>query len=88
MVGNNTELEYPPELETEIKTYFEKRSAYLNDAKGKYILIKGEDVIGVFDSYLDALKTGYEKYGNVAFLVKQILEIEPELKFTANILGI
>jgi len=79
--------EYPPELEAEIRAYFEKKAEYLKAAAGKYLLIKGEEVVGVFESEADALNAGYEKYGNAPFLVKQVLEVEPELRFTASILG-
>ena len=43
-------------------------------------------VVGVFESQKDAIKVGYEKFGNEPFLVKEVLEVEPELDFTANIL--
>ena len=37
-----------------------------------YALIIGESSYGVFDSYENAVFAGYQKVGNVSFLVKQI----------------
>ncbi len=80
-------VKYVPELEEEIKTYFAGKEEYLKTAKGKYLLIKGTRVLGVFDSDRDALREGYKKFGGEPFLVKQVVEVEPELTYTAHILG-
>jgi len=44
--------------------------------EGKFVLVHGSDVIGVFDSYSDALTAGYEKFGLENFLVKRISSVE------------
>ena len=41
---------------------------------GGYVVIKGNEVLGVWFNRLDALKEGLAKYGNVPFLVKEIRE--------------
>lgn len=63
-------------LEQERNTFESNRKELLRD-KGKYVLIHGDNVIGTFDTYEDALKTGYMQVGLEPFLVKQILEKEP-----------
>ena len=86
MVKGVKEIKYPAELREEIETYFDINTEYLEKARGKFLLMKGPNVLGVFESEKDAIKVGYEKFGNEPFLVKEVLEVEPELDFTANIL--
>lgn len=62
-------------LERELATYRAKLEE-LKPLAGKYVLIHGDDVVDTFDSYDDALKDGYEKFGLHPFLVKRIEVIE------------
>ena len=73
-------------LEREIKTY-ERNFSELLTKQGKYVLIHGEDVIGTFDSYEDALKSGYEHFALDPFLVKQIAPA-PNIGFFTRDLGV
>ena len=63
-------------LEKELATYEVYRSELLASALGKFVLIKGDRVVGVFGTWEEAADHGYEELGRVAFLVKEILEIE------------
>jgi hypothetical protein len=58
-------------LETELKTFHEKLPELI-ESEGKFVLIHGESVAGVFVAYEDALKEGYEQFGLQPFLVKRI----------------
>lgn len=49
---------------------------------GRFILIKGTEASGPYDTETDTVTLGYEKYGNVPFLTKPILPYEPVLTFT------
>ena len=72
-----------PELD-----FFERhRLELLERAAGKYALVKGSELIGVFETELDAVRTGYQCFGNDAFLVRHILEADVPLKFTSFNLG-
>jgi hypothetical protein len=62
-------------LEREMKTYHEKLPELAAD-EGKFALIRGDELAGVFSSLEDALKAGYQKFGLEPFLVKQIHAIE------------
>lgn len=62
-------------LEKELETY-KAKLAGLSGSEGKFVLVHGEQVLGIFDSYADAIKEGYEKCGLKPFLVKQIQAIE------------
>ena len=75
-------------LETELKTYEQHKNELLGTAGGKFVLIRGTDVIGVYDSKMDAIAQGYKQFGNVPFLVKQIVEVETPQNFISVHLGI
>jgi hypothetical protein len=63
-------------LERELATY----QAHLIDLvadEGRFVVIRGEEILGPFVSYEDALGAGYERFGPVEFLVKQVWRVEP-----------
>ena len=84
---DKTTENFPPELREEIQTYFEKKDSLMPENVGKYVLIKGKKIEGIFESQEDTTKQGYERFGNVPFLVKQLVPFEPPLNFTANMIG-
>lgn len=78
----------PELLEVELKTYEDHRDELLGSDSGKFVLIRGEQVISVFDTKADAIRAGYERFGNVPFLVKQLVQVEVPQNFTSNLLGV
>ena len=62
-------------LEKELQTYQQKRQELLAN-EGKFVLIHGDEVAGIWDTYEDALKLDYEKYGLKPFLVKRIEAVD------------
>ncbi len=76
------------DLETELRYFGEHRSDLLETAAGKFALVKGETLIGTFDSETEAIRHGYQTLGNVAFLVKQVTEADIPLSFTSFNLGV
>lgn len=62
-------------LEHELATYNSQLPALLKH-QGKFVLIKGTEVVDTFDTYGDALKQGYDKFGLERFLVKRIMPTE------------
>ncbi len=64
-----------PTLEKELETY-NARFAELQANEGKFVLIHEAEIGGVFETYADALKIGYEKYKLAPFLVKKIASTE------------
>ncbi|MBU2807573.1 hypothetical protein HF285_04660 [Acidithiobacillus ferrooxidans F221] len=62
-------------LERELATYEQMLPTLLAD-EGKYAVIHADDLIGIYESYADALKTGYERCGVDPFLVKRISQQE------------
>ncbi len=78
----------PPILEAEQKVYQQNKDHLLSKAEGKFVLIYRDQVVGVFDSKMDAIAQGYQRFGNTPFLVKQILKIDNPQDFISNALGI
>ena len=78
----------PPMLDIELKTYEQNRDQLLGTAEGKYVLIHNKQIVGIYDSKMDAIATGYQQFGNVPFLVKQIVKVEAPQNFTSNLLGV
>jgi len=62
-------------LEKELATYQNKRSELLAN-EGKFALIHADQVAGIWDTYEDALRVGYDKYGLKPFLVKRIEAVD------------
>jgi hypothetical protein len=75
-------------LKKELQTYEANKSELIGKSKGKFALIKDDKVMGVFDTKIDAIRQGYERFGNVPFFVKQIVEIDIPQNFTSNLFGV
>lgn len=71
-------------FDVELKTY-RKHLPELLDSKREFVLIRGHEVGGAFDTYEDALEAGYAKYGLDPFLVKEIRPAEPIQYFTRDL---
>ena len=63
-------------LATELATFNDRRRELLAKAPGKYVLIKNREVIGVFDSQLEAVREGTELYLTAPFLVAHIVAVD------------
>ena len=59
-------------LELELETYEAKlpelRAAY----EGKFVLVHGTEIVGIFPAFEDAVGAGYENFGLTPFFVEQI----------------
>lgn len=75
-------------LQEEVEFFDRKRLELLERAPGKYALIKGSELIGIFDTEIQAARTGYLQIGNEPFLIKQIVEADVPLIFTSFNLGV
>ena len=76
------------ELESELRFFNDHRRELLETAAGKFALIKGNELLGTFDSENAAVRYGYQTLGNVPFLVKQVTEADIPLSFTSFNLGV
>ena len=60
------------------REYFERvRGDLLDHHQGKYALVYNSELIGVWDSRESAYDNGIERFGNVSFLIKRIVEEDP-----------
>jgi len=71
-------------LEKEIET-FNRELPNLLAQEGKFVVVSGDRMIGVYDSYEDALKIAYEKCGLKPFLVKKIQAVEQIQYFSRDL---
>lgn len=75
----------PRPLEKELETFRANVQDWLSVNNGKYVVISGTEVLGIFGDYSDALQHGYSKCGLTPFLVKKIEAIETTQRFTRNL---
>ncbi len=74
-----TAIALPPGWETgplaeELKTFYAHKAELLETARGKYALIKGSDVVGLFDRQDDAFSEAYQRFRLSGFMIKQVQE--------------
>jgi hypothetical protein len=73
-------------LEKELATYHRKLPDLVSQ-EGKFVLIQGDSIAGIWDTYEDALQAGYEKFKLSPFLVKRIEWAEKIQYFTRDLSG-
>lgn len=73
-------------FEKEIKVFEQKLPELIKTEVGRFVLIKDDQIIGTFEAIVDALKSGYEKFKDQPFFVKQILPTQQPLNFANNYL--
>ena len=71
------------ELQTELEVFERLRLTLLDRAAGKYALVKGSDLVEIFVSEAEAIRDGYRRFGNEAFLVKHIVVADVPILFTS-----
>jgi len=75
-------------LEAEIKHFESLKADLLRQSPGKYALIIGTDLLGVFDRPEEAYRVGIQSRGNVPMLIKQVLPEDPTARLPAMTLGL
>jgi hypothetical protein len=63
------------QLSREVAYFDAHRAELMSEAPGQFALVKGDALIGTYESEIDAIRAGFEKFGNEAFLVKQIVPV-------------
>ena len=64
-------------LNREQAVYDANLSRWLPDHEGEYVLIKGDEVGGFYESRDEALTAGYSRFGIGPLFVKQVSPSEP-----------
>jgi hypothetical protein len=75
-------------LEIELQYFERQKTDWLKTHAGKFVLIKGEQLSGVFDSDAAAFQAGVALFGAEPFLVKQVVDNEPVQQFPALYAGV
>lgn len=74
-------------LQAEIKFFNTNLAEWLPHHAGKFALIRGEESAGFFDTADAAYAEGIQRWGNVPFLIKQVLLQEPVEQLPALVYG-
>lgn len=77
--------ESTPSLTHELATYQRLLPSLTAGDEGRFALVAGDDLLGVFDTYPDALTAGYGARGLEPFLVKKISSVEVISYFTRDL---
>jgi hypothetical protein len=73
-----------PQLETEVATY-KRLLPELLQHEGRHAVIAGTQLLGLWDTYGDALMGGYKQRGiDRPFMVKQIFRVEIPKSFSRD----
>lgn len=75
-------------LDKERKYYEEHRAEWLSKYPDKIVLVKGEELIGTFDTLDDAMSEGARRFGLDSFLVRCVEESEEAVSIPALTLGL
>jgi hypothetical protein len=75
-------------LDEERRFFEEKKPELLASHEGKFALIKGREVFGIFDTQDRAYAEGLRLFGNVPMLIALVRKDEPKASFPALHLGL
>ena len=75
-------------LEQERNFYQEMLGEWLSIYSNKFVLIKGQELIGTFDTSSEALAEGARRFGLTSFLIRQIQDTQEEVNIPALTLGL
>ena len=78
----------PTPLSIELEYFESQKAELLKHHEGKFALIVGRNLLGVFDTHEDAYKAGVAQMGNVPMLIKRIARDEPTQSIPALTLGL
>ncbi len=72
-------------LKAELATYEREKAHLVAGNEGKFVLVHGDAIAGIWDTYEDALRAGYAQFGLKPFLVRQIQGIDRIHIFTRDL---
>jgi hypothetical protein len=75
-------------LDKELETYSLKETELRQNHLGRYVLIKGDTVVGFFNSINEALSEGTRLYGLEPYLVRRVGDPVTKLQVPALSLGL
>jgi hypothetical protein len=72
-------------FDLETATYMRIKPELLSRFPGKFVVIVGEEVEGPVETFQEALRAGYRRFGLGPLFIKQILSVEPVVEATREI---
>jgi hypothetical protein len=75
-------------LETELQFFAENKANWLTVHSGKFVLVKGKELLGVFDTSDAAIAEGARRFGSQSFLVRQVKAEDEKIYIPALALGL
>ena len=75
-------------LEREIEYFHKRLPELLKKHQGMFALVKGDTLVGLFRTVDEALAEGARRFGRESFLVRPVVEHEPEASIPALTLGL
>lgn len=75
-------------LEKELAFFAKLKMDLLKNHEGKFVLIRGEDLVGTYDSAENAYAEGVRRFGREPFLVKRVTAQEEVYRNQALSLGL
>jgi hypothetical protein len=73
-------------FDLEVATYARLKPELLARNPGSFVVIVGDEVEGPVDTFREALRAGYRRFGLGPLFVKQLLTIEPSVEVTRDIM--
>jgi hypothetical protein len=65
-------------LATELAAYQRELPRLLAEGEeGRWVLVQGDELVSVWDTFSDAIQAGYDRFGQTPFLVQQVLAAQP-----------
>jgi hypothetical protein len=77
-----------PALDEELRTYAQQEEELKLTAPGKFVVIKGTEIVGTFDTLELALTEATRRFGLEPYLVRRIGEPIEQLNIPALTLGL
>lgn len=87
-MADTCEISGVESLRDEIAFFESKRAELLLAHEGKFALVKGSDLVGIYDDQAAAYKEGLTRFGNQPFLIKQVARQDPVQSIPALHLGL
>ncbi len=75
-------------LEQELATFNKNLPDWLQTHEGKFVLVVGEELVGVFDNPQAAYEAGIQRFGNIAMLIREVRREDETAFFPALNLGL
>jgi hypothetical protein len=88
MTDQETRKKPMPALEKELEAFEREKPRLLKEHRGKFALFKGDEFVDSFSTFELAYHEGIKRFGLEPFMIKEIRETDPVVRFPALALGL